>query len=56
LVVAETLKMPYEQGCLHYEIGHHAYGLAERDHHLKQAQTIFEALGARYELNRLKSD
>ena len=56
LVVAETLKMPYEQGCLHYEIGHHAYDLAERDHHLKQAQTIFEALGARYELNRLKSD
>lgn len=51
LALAQALKMPYEEARAHYEIGRHlAASDPERDTHLNRACTVFEHLGARYDL------
>ena len=55
LIYAEELKMLYEQGRAHYEIGRHmdANDL-ERQNHLQMAKSIFEHLGANWDLDKTK--
>ena len=55
LAAAQKLKMPYDEGLAHYEIGRHATG-EEQQTHLKRALEIFEALGARYDAGRVESE
>jgi len=50
LAAAEHLKMPYEQGRVHFEIGRRLdLATAERLEHLNQAIEIFTRLGATYD-------
>ncbi len=55
LVSAQTMKMPYEEALLHYEIGWRgSMDSPEREKHLKQAQEILSRLGAAYDLMRVE--
>lgn len=57
LEVAEKLKMPFERGLLHYEMGRHADRAdPTRDFHLKQAHELFRQVGARDDLERVAAE
>jgi class 3 adenylate cyclase/tetratricopeptide (TPR) repeat protein len=52
---AERLRMPYECGLAHYELGRHLeIGDPERRERLQRAAEIFERLGAAYDLERVR--
>lgn len=52
---AHRLEMPYAEGLAHYHLGRH---LPSEDHrrveHLRQAESIFERLGAAYDLDKAR--
>jgi len=52
---AQRLEMPYAEGLAHYHLGRH---LASEDHrrveHLRRAESIFEGLGAAYDLDKTR--
>lgn len=52
---AETLKMPYEQARLYYELGRHADTETEQQTYLLHAQTISNDLGTMYELEQIET-
>jgi hypothetical protein len=54
LEAAHRLEMPFEAGMLHYEIGRHQTG-KQRQHHLQQAATTMQRLGALGELARIEA-
>ncbi len=55
LATAEQLKMPYEIGLAHYELGSHDFGdEMMRRNHLELAANKFNQLGATYDLSRVK--
>jgi hypothetical protein len=52
---AKRLKMPYDEGLAHYEMGRHADANApERHHHLSEALKIFGRIGARWDEERTR--
>ncbi len=56
LAAALEMDMPYEKGCIHLEIGRHApVGSPEREKHLRQAQDIFNRIGANYQLDQTEA-
>ena len=56
IVLAERLRMPYELGLAHYEIGRHLpLEAQDRRHHLDRAVDTFARLGCTYELERART-
>jgi tetratricopeptide (TPR) repeat protein len=53
--LAEKLKMPFESGIAHYELGRHAPGSTERHTHLCAANEYFTNLGARHDASLVQS-
>ncbi len=49
--IASNAHMLYDEGMAHFELGRHAEG-DERKLHLRKAATIFEKIGAEYDLKR----
>ncbi len=57
LVEAQTLSMAYAEALAHYTIGRHLQeGNTARQEHLAHAATIFETLGALYDLERVQEN
>jgi hypothetical protein len=54
LAQAEQLRMPYQEGLAHYELGRQATGEARR-RHLTRAREIFEHLDAGYDLQQARA-
>ncbi len=51
---AKALEMAYDEGLAHFELGRHLTAEEERNYHLRQAEMIFERLGASYDLKRCR--
>ena len=56
LAAAQEMSMPYEEGCIHLEMGRHApVESQEREKHLRRAQEIFSRIGANYQLEQTEA-
>jgi class 3 adenylate cyclase/tetratricopeptide (TPR) repeat protein len=55
LTAARALRMPYDEGLAHYELGRHTTGL-ERAAHLAHAADLFTRLGTAYRLDQVKCE
>jgi len=55
ITTAQRFEMPYAEGLAHFHLGRH---LPSEDHrravHLRQAESIFERLGAAYDLDKTR--
>ena len=57
IAAAEALRMPYERGRAHLEIGRHLdLESSERRYHLHRAADVFEKLGAASNLARVRAE